>query len=900
MDGTDGSTTFTDSASGSTTHTVTAVGDAQIDTAQKKFGTASGLFSGTSDFLTVPDHADWNFGTGKFTIDFWVRFNSLSGNLGLLGQYSGATDYMYSVYNATTKYLKFTVQIAGSNDVNLTYYWASPATNTWYHIAVIRGWGGNANDWALCLDGTAVDTDTDNSTTYPDFTDVLTIGAYGDTAGTVEDLNGWMDEVRIAKGVARWTSDFTVPSRPTAATALNWLIGSTRPLEGVKYYIANGNVTSGTTLTASEWNGSTWDSLSITDNTSSLSTTGTVTWSGTTTTSVPRYINDLFLYWYNFNLTDGTATIYHVSVDKGFSPIIDIWDGVPRECIQFQVERSSVYQDYTLEVNASTDDPTYPFAATIGGMTSSDHIIAMFDDRVTAIRWEMIGGRTNIASGTTVDIYYWGGDDWIEVSNINDLTKYSSSGTSSLTQTGVMSWSAPGESEEFERSLFGVTGYAYKITTDGTLTNSGTTNVSIDRVYGIPAQKTVNGYKFPMMYKERLFLCNSIDTNEGNRCDYSAKYSPDVWNGEDTSDYGQALYFGSNEELTAGTQIYNRFGSAIYNTGLLFKANSTYTLDGDNPEDFQIKTVSTSIGCPAPLTLATAETAYEMTEEIVRNIAIWMSYKGPMIFDGSVIAPIPGVRKYFDPEKPTCINYDAVENARAWFDPGYMEYNLLIPSGSGQTTNNIWLVYDLERKRWFRKVPAAYPQFGMQVIDEYGTVYTYGTLDTGYLERLEYGATWDGTSISYVVKTADVIPTGNVWDESLVRQLKIISQMPDLDEGETVTISTKHYVNGNRELYDSLDSFTIDPSNYISPYYLITDDDYYVMTDNDEYIILELLEAVRWVRNTQDVNLRGISHQFEFTLTSNDYSFVENFGKRLIGWGMEGRVVRQDLWKEDS
>jgi hypothetical protein len=402
------------------------------------------------------------------------------------------------------------------------------------------------------------------------------------------------------------------------------------------------------------------------------------------------------------------------------------------------------------------------------------------------------------------------------------------------------------------------------------------------------------------MYKERLFLCNSVDDKEENRCDYSMKYAPDVWNGEDSSDMGQALYFGGNEALTAGTQIYNRFGSAIYNTALLFKANSTYALDGDGPDDFKIKTVSTSIGCPAPLTLATAETAYEITQNAVRNIAIWMSYRGPMLFDGSVIMPIPGVRKYFDPEKSTAINYDAIENARGWFNPTYTEYDLLIPSGSGQTTNNIWLTYDLKRKKWFRKVPATYPQSGFQVIDDSGTVYIYSSLDTGYLERLEYSDTWDGTDISYVVKTADVLPTENVWDETLVRQLKIISQMPALSEAETVTISTKHYVNGNNILFTTLDDFTIDPADYYDAFYLVTDAGDYLITDASDYLLADMLEAVRYVRNTQDVNLRGISHQFEFTMTGNSYDWRENFGKRLIGWGMEGRTIRSDRWEDSS
>ena len=74
MNGTDGSTTFTDD--GETGHTVTANGDAEIDTAQKQFGTASGLFSGTG-YLSILDHADFDFGADNFTIDFYIKTTTI-------------------------------------------------------------------------------------------------------------------------------------------------------------------------------------------------------------------------------------------------------------------------------------------------------------------------------------------------------------------------------------------------------------------------------------------------------------------------------------------------------------------------------------------------------------------------------------------------------------------------------------------------------------------------------------------------------------------------------------------------------------------------------------------------------------------------------------------------------
>jgi hypothetical protein len=55
---------------------VTRSGNAQIDTAQSKFGGASGLFDGTGDYLTVTHATDFDF-AGDFTIDMWMRHNNV-------------------------------------------------------------------------------------------------------------------------------------------------------------------------------------------------------------------------------------------------------------------------------------------------------------------------------------------------------------------------------------------------------------------------------------------------------------------------------------------------------------------------------------------------------------------------------------------------------------------------------------------------------------------------------------------------------------------------------------------------------------------------------------------------------------------------------------------------------
>src|SRR3990167_9675179 len=91
-DGVDAATSFPDVSASA--HTVTANGNAQVDTAQSKFGGASLIVDGTGDYLSVPDHADWDFGTGDFTVDFWFRRNGTQGAFSnMVSSFNGASGW---------------------------------------------------------------------------------------------------------------------------------------------------------------------------------------------------------------------------------------------------------------------------------------------------------------------------------------------------------------------------------------------------------------------------------------------------------------------------------------------------------------------------------------------------------------------------------------------------------------------------------------------------------------------------------------------------------------------------------------------------------------------------------------------------------------------------------------
>jgi hypothetical protein len=290
------------------------------------------------------------------------------------------------------------------------------------------------------------------------------------------------------------------------------------------------------------------------------------------------------------------------------------------------------------------------------------------------------------------------------------------------------------------------------------------------------------------------------------------------------------------------------------------------------------------------LTLATAEVGFEMAEGVVRNVAIWLSASGPVIFDGAVLSPISGIDKYFDPAESVCIDYDNIDNARGWYDNTNKEYNLLIPSGSGQTLNNVWLVYDVPKKKWFTKdtSTAGFPQTAFMVDDTDGQSYAYASIDTGYLMRLENGNHWDGTDIEQVLITGDFWPSGSIWDKTRIRQLKVVA----INATETAPLDVDILVDGDSD--EGVDFVWEDTSTRGNFGWTDTS------ARNDfawaEFSAPEIQLAIgggtaRLVRATEAMNTLGWIYAFKFVLQNDD----SPKGFQPIGFAIQYQYVRDDL-----
>ena len=204
FDGTHDATSTTDvSISG---HSPVYNGDAKISAVRSKFGGTSCYFDGMGDYLIVADSEDWNFGTGDFTIEFWVLRTGVSKFEGILGVNAASWNSgapVIVIYN--TKIL-----ITEGDFSNKTRAATSFIANTWYHVAFSRSDGVMRLFVNGKLDGIAAD-----AHSY-DFNE-LRIGRYN--VGADYDFGGYLDDIRITKGVARYSSNFELPEAMSGGEA---------------------------------------------------------------------------------------------------------------------------------------------------------------------------------------------------------------------------------------------------------------------------------------------------------------------------------------------------------------------------------------------------------------------------------------------------------------------------------------------------------------------------------------------------------------------------------------------------------------------------------------------------------------------------------------------------------
>src|SRR5262245_47332410 len=201
LDGTNGSTTITDSNVGGSAHTWTNH-TGSISTAQSKFGGAS--YDATAGgYVDTPDSADFTLGGGDFTIDLWFYRSGGDGTRRFIAAQSDSAggNRPFDLRLTTGNVVEGRV----NNGLTAVTGTTTITATGWHHVAFVR----TGNTLKLFVDGTQEGGDVSFSGTLADSSSNLAVGRAGEF--TTDPWNGYLDEFRLSVGTARWTANFTPP-----------------------------------------------------------------------------------------------------------------------------------------------------------------------------------------------------------------------------------------------------------------------------------------------------------------------------------------------------------------------------------------------------------------------------------------------------------------------------------------------------------------------------------------------------------------------------------------------------------------------------------------------------------------------------------------------------------------
>jgi hypothetical protein len=175
------------------------VGSAQISTAQSKFGGSSMAFDGSDDYLVSPASVNYEVGTGSYTIEFWVYWNVIGNIAMLFGWNGGATG---STFGYTYSDGRIGVGINGTNEIVSSSGQAT--TGSWIHMAFVK----NGSTTTIYKNGVAIASSTTGVWSSNTGTATFSIGG----GASASDTNCYIDDLRITRGYARYTTNFTPPT----------------------------------------------------------------------------------------------------------------------------------------------------------------------------------------------------------------------------------------------------------------------------------------------------------------------------------------------------------------------------------------------------------------------------------------------------------------------------------------------------------------------------------------------------------------------------------------------------------------------------------------------------------------------------------------------------------------
>jgi hypothetical protein len=331
--------------------------------------TGSLYFDGTGDYLTSPNSTDFSFGTGDFTVEFWMYVNTAwtSNNGPGIGQKAGDGTNGWVIYrNTSINTTVMSIRITQDLDYATT---VTPTPYSWQHWAVVRS--GTTLTW-YC-NGVACGVSTGVSQNITDTSGTMNIGR---AQTWTTDFNGYLSNVRVVKGTAVYTAAFTPPTAPLTAI-------------------------SGTTLLLKGTDAGIYDSTGLNDletiSTTQISTTqskyggSSIYFNGSSYLSVPTSSN------FGFGTADFTIEtwIYPTSnAGTGIGPIAEFRTAIAAQATAIRINASNQIHFYDGPANVDTI-----FTTVVATLNVWQHIaIVRYSNRVYAYINGVLAGSVAVTS----------------------------------------------------------------------------------------------------------------------------------------------------------------------------------------------------------------------------------------------------------------------------------------------------------------------------------------------------------------------------------------------------------------------------------------------------------------------------------------------------------------------
>jgi len=208
-----------------TNKTVTAVEDAKVYSFPSYYGSAI-KFDGSGDYLTVPNSSDFSLGTGDFTVELWLYRQNSGSTEGLIGVFenAGVSRRSWQLETRASQGLRFQWwQDGATAGGTLDTPSFTVPTNQWTHVCAER-YGDLVT---LYINGIAIKYNTSPGSFYNNTSDPLRIGVLN--AGLDQPLYGYLKDIRVYKGVAKYKGGFDVPHLWAPQGVASWKATSDVP-----------------------------------------------------------------------------------------------------------------------------------------------------------------------------------------------------------------------------------------------------------------------------------------------------------------------------------------------------------------------------------------------------------------------------------------------------------------------------------------------------------------------------------------------------------------------------------------------------------------------------------------------------------------------------------------------